>query len=101
MSNLAPFNPHYGTNQVVTPAAASASVVVGAGNKQLRILNTGSNIGYFKTFKASDGAVSATTADCPVPASMASTVTKFEDHDSVAYISASGTTFQIMTGDGW
>jgi hypothetical protein len=101
MSNLAPFNPHYGTNQVVTPAAASASVVVGAGNKQLRILNTGSNIGYFKTFISANGSVSATTADCPVGPNMATTVTKFEDHDSVAYISAAGTTFQIMTGEGW
>lgn len=101
MSNLAPFNPHYGTNQIVTPAAASASLLVGVGNKQIRVLNTGSNIGYFRTFNSANGTQSATTADCPVPASMATTVSKPDDHDSVAHISAAGTTFQIMSGEGW
>ena len=100
MTIRAPFAPHFGTNQVVSPAAASASIAIGDGNKSVRICNTGANIGYFRIGRAADGAVAATTADCPVPAGQTLIVGKPHDHDTLAYISASGTTFQVMSGEG-
>lgn len=104
MTAIAPFCPQYGSNQVVTPAAASANAPITKNCKQVRVVNTGANIGYFRTYFSGDNAANfnvATTADCPVPAGMATTVTKSEMHDRIAFISAAGTTFQIMTGEGW
>lgn len=101
MTIRAPFKPHYGTNIVVTPAVASASSVLGKGDKSLRVENTGAtNIGYFRTGNSADGAVTATTADVPVSPGKIQIIEKPEDHDTVAYISAVGTTFQIMSGEG-
>ncbi len=86
----------------MTPAAASASSPIAVDDKQLRVCNSGSNIGYFRTYDSIGGTVTqaATTADCPVLAGTALVVTKGETHDAIAYISASGTTFQIQAGEG-
>jgi hypothetical protein len=96
-----PFSPHFGTNQVVAPAAASAAASISRDDKQVRVVNTGANIGYFRTYDSTAGAQSATTADCPVPAGLSTTITKGTNHDAIAYISAAGTTFQVMTGEGF
>lgn len=106
MSALQPFNPKYGSGQAVAPAAASAVVPIEATNGQVRVTNTGAAIGFFRTFSSktvagtpSDGV--ATAADMSVPPGMSVTVTKSLLHDQLAHISATGTTFQIITGDGW
>jgi hypothetical protein len=96
-----PFYPHFGTNQVITPAAASASATIDRNNKQLRVLNSGANIGYFRTYNSEGGSQSATTADYPVAPNQASVVSIGPFHDSIAYISAAGTTFNVMTGEGF
>lgn len=96
-----PFYPHYGSNQVVLPAAASATITIDADNKQLRVVNNGANIGYFRTFSSLSGALSATTADCPIASGKDIVITKDSTHDRLAYISAAGTTFQVMTGEGF
>ena len=101
MTIRAPFIPKYGSNQVVTPAAASASITVGAGNRTIRVRNSGAtNIGYFRTGLSSDGTVTATTADVPVSPGETVYIEKPPAHDTLAHISASGTTFQVMCGEG-
>ena len=102
MTARQPFFPHYGKNLVVTPAVASASSAISADDKQVRVVNSGASIGYFRTYNSFGGTVaqSATTADCPVIASQAIIVSAGPNHDAIAYISAVGTTFNIMTGEG-
>ncbi len=102
MTARQPFYPHFGQNQVVTPAAASASSAIAVNDKQVRVCNSGANIGFFRTYNSLGGTAtqSATTADCPVLAGGTLVATKGADHDAVAYISAAGTTFQVMTGEG-
>lgn len=101
MTAKQPFNPQYGTNQVLTAAAASASAAISASCKQIRVLNSGTNKGYFRIYNSAGGTQSATTADCPVAAGMATTVTKEQDQNAIAYISSAGTTFEVMAGEGW
>lgn len=101
MTIRSPFQPKYGSNQVLTPAAGSASVLIGAGNKTIRIRNTGAaNPMFFRTGKAVDGTVTATTADVPVSPGETVYIEKPQDHDTLAYISAAGTTCNVMTGEG-
>lgn len=103
MTARQPFNPRYGSNQVLTPAAGSAAAVVDSqrSSMNIRLVNNGSNICYVRTYDSRNGAQSATVADFPVPPNMASTLTKSLDHDTVAHISAAGTTLQVMLGEGW
>lgn len=101
MTMKARFSPHYGSNQVVTPGAASAAITIAAGSKQVRIVNTGANIAYVRTYRDADGAQTASAADFPIAAGARETITKDDTHDRLAHISASGTTLNVMTGEGW
>lgn len=96
-----PFFPQYGSNQVLAAAAASATASINAKCKQVRVVNSGAAKGYFRTFNSVNGAVSATTGDCVVLPNVPVVVTKDEGHDSIAYISATGTTLEVMTGEGF
>lgn len=96
-----PFMPTYGTNQVLTPAAASASVALRRGIRQLRFVNTGANICYIRISNSTSGAQPATAADLPIAANNFMTIiTKADDDDTLAHISALGTTLQVMQGEG-
>lgn len=94
-----PFFPSYGSNQVETVGAA-ASVNLTRNNKQVRIVNTGANKGYFRIYDSADGTQAATAADCPLGPGGGITVSK-GDQDKISTYSASGTTFEIMTGEGY
>lgn len=100
---MQPFQPLYGSNQVVTSAATSAVVGIpsGRGADCIRVVNTGTGLAYFRTFSSRDvGANSvASSADFPVPPGMASTVYTGQ-HDRLAHVAASGTTLQVMVGQG-
>jgi len=101
MTIRSPFKPHYGSNQVVSPAASSATITIGKGDKTIRVRNTGAtNVMYFRTGLALDGTVTATTADVPVSPGETVYIEKPMDHDTLATISASGTTANIMSGEG-
>lgn len=95
-----PFAPSYGSSQTVSPAASSATITLPTGNRSVRIVNTGASIAYVRIFNSQSGALAATVADFPVPAGMASTITKGPYDDRLAHISAGGTTLQIMVGEG-
>ncbi len=95
------FMPTYGSNQNLSPAATSAEITIGRGNKAIRVRNTGAtNVMYFRTGQASLGTVTATSADVPVYPSEVVYIGKPQDHDTVATISASGTTASVMAGEG-
>lgn len=98
MSALQPFSPAYTSGQVVTPAAAAASITINKEAKQVCLTNTGAAICYVRV---SDVAVSATTADFPVPAGQQAIITKAEGQGILSHISATGTTLHVITGEGW
>ncbi len=91
------FGQRLGSNQVVTPAVASASVNVNPQDKAVRLVNTGLNVCYVRI---GTGAQTATTADIPVRAASEVIIRKLDGADTVAYISAAGTTLNIATGEG-
>lgn len=92
------FNPAYGTGQNLTAGAASASVQVPAGPKSIRIVNTGTtNPAYVRI---GSGAQTASTADLLIMPNTIEVFTKDMDHTTVAYISASGTTLNMILGEG-
>ena len=105
MTIASAFQPKRGANQKVTASTTSATVTIGAGQKSLRVLNAGTVVGYFATYRASDGAYTATVADVPVgPATSATSgivVEKPEWHDTVAYVADSATTvMHFQPGEG-
>ena len=97
MTVRAPFNPNRGGNQVATPGAASASVSINAISKSVRLVNSGSNICHVRI---GAGAQTATTADLPIRAGSEVIVSKGEGEDTLAHISAAGTTLHIQPGEG-
>ena len=97
MTIKSPFMPQRGANQVVSPGAVSASASVTAACKSVRLTNAGTNICHVRI---GEGAQTATTADTPVLPGSALILQKQMGDDTVAYISASGTTLHIQTGEG-
>lgn len=98
MSTNQPFYPHYGTGQNVTANSTSASVAISRGTNQIRIINTGSNPGQIRIGR---GAQTAAAADLHLVPGAIEVITKGFDDDTLAYRSELGTTFNIMTGEGW
>lgn len=96
MTIRAPFKPHYGANQVVTPAAAAAAVAINGADKSVRLVNSGASICYVRIAAVGD----ATTADLPVRSGESIVVEKAEGEIRLSHISAVGTTLNIMTGEG-
>lgn len=94
---MIPFNPQRGANQVVTPGAASASVAINAVSKSVRLVNSGANICHVRI---GTGAQTATTADLPIRAGSEVIVNKGDGENTLAHISAAGTTLHIQTGEG-
>ena len=98
MTVRAPFNPNRGANQVVSPAGTSASVSIDPTAKSVRLVNSGAtNICHVRI---GTGAQVATVADVPVLAGDSVVVSKAEGEDTLAYISAAGTTLHVQTGEG-
>jgi len=98
MTVHAPFNPRRGVNQVITANSGSQSTSIDPIAKSVRFVNSGSsNIVHVRV---GQGSQTATTADMPVIPGESIVVTKSEGDDTVAYISASGTTLHIQTGEG-
>lgn len=94
----APFQPNATKGQTVTPAAGSAQITIGQGNKNICFTNLGAAVCYVRT---GAGTIAATTADYPVLPNSQIVLSKDDQHDSVAYISAAGTTLHVIAGEGW
>lgn len=98
MTTKAPFQPAYGTGQTVAPAAASATITLGRGTKQVMLSNLGAAICYVRIGAA---ATPATVADCPVLAGSQVTITRADDDTQFSHISATGTTLHVICGEGF
>lgn len=98
MAAFQPFNPKYTSGQTVAPAAASASITVGKGEKNVRLVNDGAANCYVRLGIAG---VVATAADYLLRPGADKVITKEQDHDTLAHISATGTTLNVMVGEGW
>lgn len=97
MTIRAPFEPRRGTNQVLSPAAASASVPIDPVAKSVRLVNAGAAICHVRI---GAGVQTATTADLPVLPNSSVVVQKGDGEGTLAYISATGTTLHVQTGEG-
>lgn len=99
MSANQPVAPSYGTGQTVSPAAASATTPLVRGTNQLVLTNLGAGICYIRV--GTSGMPPATVADYPIPAGAQVVITKGQDQDTLAHISAAGTSLHIMNGEGF
>ena len=101
MAALETFNPQYTQGITVAPGAVAASSTIGLNCKTLCLTNLGAITVYVRTYKASDGAKSATTADYPVLPLTQVTITKPDNHDTLTYIGAAGASLHVIPGEGW
>jgi hypothetical protein len=100
MSVQASFNPAYGSGVTVAPTSTSASSTVGFGSKALVITNLSSTVVAY--VRVGEGSATATTADYPVLPSTQVSISKAQDQNVVAYITASGSSsLHIMAGEGY
>ena len=99
MALSSPFQPAYGSGQVVAPGSSSATVTVDKGARQVCLTNLGANVCYVRVFSSADGALAAATTDYPVPPGAQVLVSK-GDADRLSHISALGTTLHVMHGEG-
>ena len=87
-----------GANQIVTPAAGSASITINPIAKAVRLHNTGANICYVRIGTSVSG-TPATTADTPVPSGAVLVLRKGDGEDTLSHISSAGTTLNVQTGE--
>lgn len=105
MTVASPFQPKRGGNFKQSATTTSQVITIGAGSKSLRVLNAGSVVGYFRTYRASDETPVCTNAEMPIgPAGAASStviIEKPQDHDSVCFLADSTTTvLHFQPGEG-
>lgn len=99
MSQEYTFTPVYGQGITVAPTTSSATSVIGRGQKQLCVTNTGDVVCYVRPVT---GSGAATAADYAVLPSTQVCITKDKLADSVSYLSASGTgALHIIAGEGF
>lgn len=97
-----PFAPAAGTNRVLALTGTSATAALASVSSQVRVYNSGANKAYFRTYSSAAGVPTVTTADYPVAPGGTAVVTVGASHDSIAHLSATGTTtLEVMSGEGW
>lgn len=97
MTVHAPFQGILGKNNVVSPNGTSASAGINANSKSVRLVNSGTHICHVRIGLSPQ---TASTLDLPVLPNSAIVVQKAMGDDTVAYISADGTTLHIQSGEG-
>lgn len=101
MSFFQPFAPHRGSSQTLSATTTSQIATIDGDDLSVRIVNTGSNLGYVVTYGTSETAIVATEAQHGVAAGATSVISKPKGHNRLAYISATSTTTLIVsTGEG-
>lgn len=93
-----PFQAQYGTGVVVAASSPASTQALTKGTKQMRIVNIGSNLGYYRIGKT--GMAACSTADVALPAGSGEVFTRAEDDDELGVYSAAGTSFHIINGEG-
>ena len=100
MAIQASFGPSYGTGVTVSPTVTSASSTLGLGSKSLVITNLSTTVASY--VRVGTGSTTATTADYVVLPSSQVSISKDQDANTVAYITASSTgSLHIMAGEGY
>lgn len=101
MSIRSPFQPQRGSGQKVTATTTSAAITIGRGCKSIRACNTGSVPAYFVTYRAADGAITASAAQTMVRAGESLVIEKDGDHDTLAHVADSTTAvLHFQAGEG-
>lgn len=106
MTVPAPFKPHFGGGiNIVAAAATPANAAVGAGDKTLRVVNSGTGLTYFrtgnsKTIVGGAASIIATLNDCPILPSGTVTIEKPQEDDYIAWLSTPGSTLIAIGGEG-
>lgn len=103
MTVLAPINPAYQKSVSLAVGTSSASVTIPAGSKSLQLVNSGTNIVFVRVGQGSIAAsLTSPNADFPIGPNAAVVITKFQDDNVVAAISAAaGNTLWVTNGEGW
>ena len=100
MAIQASFGPAYGTGVTVAPTSSSASSTLGRGSKSLVITNLSTTVASY--VRVGTGSTTATTADYVVLPSTQVSISKDQDANTVAYITAASTgSLHIMAGEGY
>lgn len=95
---LITFNPVYGSGITVAPTAVSAASTITTGTSALCLSNLGAVTVYIRV---GETGITTTTADYPVPPYSQVSITRFADHDTIAYVTASGTgSLNVIAGEG-
>ncbi len=107
MSVNQPFFPTYGAGLVLNATTSSQTATLRPGNKQIRVLNAGTDIAYIHVARLANTRA-ATSADFMVPgASAGAAVNAYiisipEGADTITYIAAAGTpTLYVQPGEGF
>lgn len=100
MAVHSPFVPHFGTNQILTAGASALFATIVKVDKSVRVVNSGAQAAYFAIYDSTAQTYVASTKDVFLAAGQSIIVTSSMTQDSISYISASGTTLQVMTGEG-
>lgn len=101
MSVESPFQPQRGAGQKVTASTTSAAITIGRGCKSIRAVNAGTVLAYFVTYRAADGAVTASATQAALAPGASAIFEKDVDHDMLAYVADSGTpVLHFQSGEG-
>jgi len=92
-----PFAAKRGSNQAVGPSSSSNSNTLDGTERSVRLHNYGTNICFVRI---GQGEQTASTADTPLPAGATIVLEKGPEEDTIAYISAAGTSLYIQLGTG-
>lgn len=93
-----PFQAKYGSGQVVTASGTAGTATLAIGTKNIRVVNIGSALGYYRVGKS--GMAACSTADVALPAGAGEIVTRAEDDTVFGHYSSGGTDFHIILGEG-
>ena len=97
MSAFQAFSPAYGTGQSLSAAGTPALASLKKNTKSVRVVNAGENPLYFKV---GSGSIVATTSDYYLPVGVIEIITKSDDETAISYFSPSGSTLNIIEGEG-
>lgn len=93
-----PFQPAYGTGIALTANAVSQTAALPLGSTTVCISNTGS--GWAAIRIGATAVAASETVDYLIPPGMQLPISKDPSHTALTYISATGTTLQVIAGVG-
>lgn len=100
MAIQASFEPNFGSGITVAPGAVSGSSTIGRGSKAIVVTNLSNSVVSY--VRIGPSGITATSADYPLLPLTQISLSKAMDHDTVAYVTASGAgSLHIIPGEGY